>query len=49
MAEIVVYTIGHSDHTIDEFVRLLLRNGVRSVVDVRSVGEDLRITARLGL
>ncbi len=32
-----VLTIGHSDHTIDGFVRLLRRHGVAKVVDVRSV------------
>lgn len=31
-----LYTIGHSDHTIPEFVDLLKRYGVTLVVDVRS-------------
>jgi len=37
MEGLVVYTVGHSDHTIDEFVALLLRNRVETLVDVRSV------------
>ncbi|HYI33494.1 MAG TPA: DUF488 domain-containing protein [Glaciibacter sp.] len=32
-----VYTIGHSTHPIDEFVRMLDRNGVQALVDVRTV------------
>jgi uncharacterized protein (DUF488 family) len=32
----VFFSIGHSTHTEDEFVRLLLRNGVTAVADVRS-------------
>lgn len=31
-----VYTIGHSTHSIDEFVRLLQHAGVTAVADVRS-------------
>jgi uncharacterized protein (DUF488 family) len=31
-----LYTIGHSNHTAHEFVRLLEDNGVMTVVDVRS-------------
>ncbi len=32
----LLYTIGHSNHSIDEFVRLLHENGVKVLVDVRS-------------
>ena len=32
-----VFTIGHSTRTIEEFVALLAANGVRRVVDVRTV------------
>jgi uncharacterized protein (DUF488 family) len=32
-----VFTIGHSTHPIEEFVRMLDRNGVRTLVDVRTV------------
>ncbi len=32
-----VYTIGHSTHPIDEFVQMLNANGVRRLIDVRTV------------
>ena len=32
----VVYTIGHSTRSIEEFIALLRREGVRAVVDVRA-------------
>ena len=31
-----LYTIGHSNHTIEDFIGLLKRHGVTAVVDVRS-------------
>lgn len=31
-----IYTIGHSDHNLEDFVDLLQRHGVDTVVDVRS-------------
>lgn len=34
--ERVIYTIGHSTHSVDHFVRLLVHNGVTAVADVRS-------------
>jgi uncharacterized protein (DUF488 family) len=37
MDEPVVWTIGHSTRSIDEFVALLAENGVRGVVDVRTM------------
>ncbi|WP_027405413.1 DUF488 domain-containing protein [Aquaspirillum serpens] len=33
---ITVYTVGHSNHTIDNFLDLLERNGVTALADVRS-------------
>ena len=32
----IVYTIGHSKHTLDEFIALLKRHGVTALADVRS-------------
>lgn len=37
MQKPVIFTIGHSTHPIDEFVELLKLNGVKEVVDVRSI------------
>jgi uncharacterized protein (DUF488 family) len=34
--DILIYTIGHSDHTVPAFVDLLRRHGITLVVDVRS-------------
>lgn len=31
-----LYTIGHSNHTIDAFIELLQQHGVTALVDVRS-------------
>jgi uncharacterized protein (DUF488 family) len=31
-----IYTIGHSNHSIEEFISLLNRHGITAVVDVRS-------------
>ncbi|MBM3934831.1 MAG: DUF488 domain-containing protein [SAR202 cluster bacterium] len=31
-----IYTIGHSNHTWDTFTPLLLRHGIRTLVDVRA-------------
>ena len=36
MSEDAIYTIGHSDHTLEAFVGLLRRHGITLVVDVRS-------------
>jgi uncharacterized protein (DUF488 family) len=36
MAEITLYTIGHSDHALETFVALLRRHAIALVVDVRS-------------
>jgi uncharacterized protein (DUF488 family) len=32
-----IWTIGHSTHSIDDFVRMLDTNGIQSLVDVRTV------------
>jgi uncharacterized protein (DUF488 family) len=32
-----LFTIGHSTHSIDEFIELLKHHGVKEIVDVRSV------------
>jgi uncharacterized protein (DUF488 family) len=32
----VIYTIGHSNHTLEKLVELLKKNGIELVVDVRS-------------
>ena len=31
-----IYTVGHSDHEIDDFLKLLHRHGVELLIDVRS-------------
>lgn len=36
METLVIYTIGHSDHTIEAFVDLLAQHGITLVIDVRS-------------
>ena len=33
----VLFTIGHSTHSIEEFIALLSANGVRHLIDVRSI------------
>lgn len=33
---IIIYTVGHSSHTIEKFLDLLERNGVTAIADVRS-------------
>ena len=37
MAPVVVFTVGHSTRTIDEFVHLLKAHGIQHVIDVRSI------------
>ena len=37
MARLVVFTIGHSTRTIEEFTRLLKAHGVQRVIDVRTI------------
>lgn len=36
MSELTVYSIGHSDHAIDDFIGLLKQHGIDVLVDVRS-------------
>jgi len=33
----VIYTIGHSNRTIEKFVDLLRAHGIRKLVDVRTI------------
>jgi uncharacterized protein (DUF488 family) len=33
----VIYTIGHSNRTLEEFIALLIAHGVRQVADIRTV------------
>jgi uncharacterized protein (DUF488 family) len=33
----VIFTVGHSTHPIDEFIRMLKAHGVEQVVDVRTI------------
>ena len=37
MAPLVVFAVGHSTRTIDEFVHLLMAHGIQRVIDVRSI------------
>ena len=37
MGDLTVWTIGHSTRSLDEFTALLDENGVREVVDVRTM------------
>ena len=34
---VVIYTIGHSTHPLDEFVGLLRANGVEQLIDIRTI------------
>src|SRR6204780_115144 len=34
---LVVFTIGHSTHTLKEFLELLRAHGIKRVIDVRSI------------
>ena len=33
----LIYTIGHSTHTIDEFIHILRHYGIEKVIDIRSI------------
>jgi uncharacterized protein (DUF488 family) len=37
-----IFTVGHSTHALDEFVELLRRNGIGSLVDVRAYPRSRR-------
>jgi uncharacterized protein (DUF488 family) len=39
----VIFTIGHSDHTVERFINLLVNAGVTAVADVRSVPFSRRV------
>ncbi|HXW04463.1 MAG TPA: DUF488 domain-containing protein, partial [Vicinamibacterales bacterium] len=38
----MIYTVGHSTHTIDAFMELLRQHGVRQIADVRRVPASAR-------
>jgi uncharacterized protein (DUF488 family) len=38
----VIFTIGHSTHPIDEFIRILRAHGIRQLVDVRTIPRSRR-------
>jgi len=38
--KVVIYTIGHSTHTIDEFIKILKKYGVEIVIDVRKIAKS---------
>ena len=42
MMEVVmrIFTIGHSTHSIDDFVAMLLAHGVEQVVDIRTIAKS---------
>ena len=40
----VLFTIGHSTHSIDEFVALLNAHGIRHLVDVRSIPKSRHVS-----
>ena len=33
----IIYTIGHSTHTIDEFIHILKSYGIQKIVDIRTI------------
>ncbi len=35
--QLTIYTIGHSTHTIDEFLAILKTHGIEQIVDVRTI------------
>ncbi len=37
MSDVIVYTVGHSTHPIEEFIALLKAHGVKRLVDVRTI------------
>ncbi len=38
----MIFTIGHSTHPIDEFIRILQAHGIRQLVDVRTIPRSRR-------
>lgn len=43
MALKVLYTLGHSTHSIEEFIALLSAHGIRHLVDVRSIPKSRHV------
>jgi len=43
MNQSVIYTIGHSNHSIDQFIDLLMQHGIESLVDVRRFPSSRRL------
>lgn len=43
MAAGTLYTIGHSTHTIEEFIALLKEHGIEHLVDVRSIPKSRHV------
>lgn len=43
MAQHVIFTIGHSTHSIEEFIALLNAHNVRHLVDVRSIPKSRHV------
>ncbi len=38
----MIFTVGHSTHPIDEFIRILRAHGIRQLVDVRTIPRSRR-------
>ena len=43
MAQPIIFTIGHSTHSIEEFIALLTSHGIRHLVDVRSIPKSRHV------
>ena len=43
MNETVIYTIGHSNHSIDEFIALLTQHDIEALVDIRRFPSSRRL------
>ena len=43
MAQPTIFTIGHSTHSIEEFITLLSARGIRHLVDVRSIPKSRHV------
>lgn len=40
--QLTVFTIGHSTHPIDQFTELLRANGIRQLIDIRTIPQSRR-------
>lgn len=38
--KVIIYTIGHSTHTISEFIKILKKFGIEIVIDVRKIAKS---------